>query len=131
MTARSILVALALVTLVGCGPEDWCKAEQKAHAVASTVLPALSMLAPDKADLLGTSLATAHAGVLAVGCDGDKVTLGDRVMAVAEIAGQVLALYGQLRGRDIGPPVMTEAERLQAIADLAKLQAAIARERGR
>lgn len=122
-----VVVLLAVLFGAGCS-EDWCKHEASAMAMVSAVMPTLHMLAPDKASVLSTSLETAHSGVLAVGCDGDKKTLGERVGRVAELAVSALTLYGQLRHRSLDVPVITEAERLQAISDLTRLQAGIARE---
>lgn len=123
---RIFLCILSLFFAVGCG-DQWCAAEAKAHAVASTVLPVLAGLVPDQAAELSAALETAHAGVSAVGCSGDKKTLGEKVAKVAEVATQILMLYGQFKGRDINP-VMSELERFNALADLAKLRASIARE---
>jgi len=132
MTGRATLAAaLALaISLTACGPQDWCKGEAKAHAIATQVLPVLLPLIPAEAGPLSDALATAHAGVLAVGCDGDKQTLGERVAAVAEIVGRVLALYQQFRPRDIGGG-LSQAEIAKAQSDLAKLQESIARERAK
>lgn len=124
---RIFLCILSLFFAVGCG-EKWCDAEAKAHAVASKVLPVLHELVPDQAAELSAALDLAHAGVSDVGCSGDKKTLGERIRTATAIAAQILVIYGQIKGRATGKPVVSEVDRMDALAGIAKLHASIARE---
>ena len=133
------LSTIALAALSGCAGTkkvgeaissiDWCSAAAKVAASAQVVLPSLQLLVPEEAAILTAGLSEAQAGVDAIGCDGDRAGLGERIQRLTMWGLRVLAVYAQHRGRDIERP-LSDQETADALELGARLNADIARERG-